>query len=263
MEEDQNSEETQEVTPLDQDVADQHVESEEIEQQEDLVEEKQERNWRELRKKAEDADRRAQEYEQKSKNQEEVLKAVLSQMQQNQQPQQQSQPQQEVDELADVSPDEYLSYEQSRKAWMKDARQAAREEFLAQDKERERSRFKDRLKSQYSDFDDVVNDNNIAQFDKQEPELAGIIAKNKDPYEMGLLAYHHIKSKGFYRSDEESIPSREVSKKLEKSSKTVQSPSSYNKRPIAAAFSTQYMTDDQKSQLREEMERCAARANGY
>lgn len=257
-----------EVTPHDQEqpmnLFDQmHAADDDPTESHDEVEEsKQDKNWKELRLKAEAAEkaadeerRRARQFEEQVRLQNELLKSVL------QQPQ--AQPQ-EVDEFEDLPEDEYLSYGKSRKAWERDAKKIAREQYEALEREREKLRWKERIKSEYADFDQVVNQETIALLEKQDPKLAEIIAKNGDPYEMGLLAYHNIRAKGLAKSDEpESIQSREVSKKLEKSEKTVQSPAAYNKRPIAAAFSTQYLSKEQKDQLYQEMMGHAARSGGY
>ena len=50
------------------------------------------------------------------------------------------------------------------------------------------------LRSQYSDFDDVVNVDTLEILEKQEPELAVTIAQMKDPYKMGLHSYKYIKA---------------------------------------------------------------------
>ena len=62
----------------------------------------------------------------------------------------------------------------------------------AWEKKREAERFHERLRSKYSDFDDIVNSETIALLEKKEPELATTIADLQDPYKMGLLGGRHL-----------------------------------------------------------------------
>lgn len=260
MEEDQNSENV-EVTPHDQESTvveefDQGSSEGETQGQEESPQEK---NWRELRRKADDAEKRQREYEEKLKIQDEFIKNLL----QSQKSQEAPPPPKEVDEFEALPEDEYLPYGQTRKFVQKSARQIAREEYLAMEKERETARFRERLQSKYADFDEVVNPETIALFERQEPELATTIADLKDPYKMGLQTYNFIKKMGLAGSPEEKRHAREVEKKIEKNEKTVQSPQAYNKRPMAQAFSMANMSTDEKQRLYEEMMGFAGQSPGY
>jgi len=257
MEEDQDSA-RDELTTHDQEstIVDDYDSDDQAETQD--VEDKQEKNWRELRKKTEEAEKQARHYEEKAKLQEDLIKSLVSQS-----PQQYAPPPKEVDEFDEIADDEYLSKGQSRKLLQKDARAIAREEFLALDKERERLRFKDRLVAKFSDFDEIVNNQTIAKFEKQEPELAATIADLGDPYKMGLQTYHLIKSSGLVKSKDTDRHTREVQNKLEKAEKSVASPQAYNKRPMAKAFSSQHMSKTERDQMYEEMMGFASMSGGY
>lgn len=115
------------------------------------------------------------------------------------------------------------------------------------------------LRTKYSDFDDVVNVETLEMLEKNEPELAATIAQFKDPYKMGLHSYKYIKALGLIDKLPESRQSKEVVKKLEKNAKAVQSPTAYDKRPMAQAFKAAGV--DSKA-LYEEMMFYAGKANG-
>lgn len=261
MEEDQNSEEL-EVTPQDQESTVVEEQSQVDVQENPQSEEKgdQDKNWRQLRRKAEESEKQLKLYEEKVKMQEELIRNFLSQTKPSQQTQQRTI---EVDEFADLPADEYLPYGQTRKLVQKDARTIAREEYLAMEKEREAERFKERLKAQYSDFDDVVNSETIALLEQREPELAATIADLKDPYKMGLQTYKFITSMGLVMSADERRHAKEVQKKIEHNENNIQSPQAFNKRPMAQAFSTAQMNKDEKQKLYEEMLGYASQSPGY
>ena len=115
------------------------------------------------------------------------------------------------------------------------------------------------LKTQFSDFDDVVNVETLELLEKTEPELAATISQFKDPYKMGLHTYKYIKALGLIDKIPENRRSKEIIQKIEKSSKTVQSPMAYDKRPMAQAFKS---TQADKTALYEEMMFFAGKASG-
>ena len=250
MDETQDSE-NQEVTPQSEDssVVEQDSPVESAENPQAQEETKQERNWRELRKKEQDAQLVAREASEKVRVQQELIQnLLLSQQAQTQQAQTPT----EVDEFESIPDDEYLSKAQSRKMHQKDARAIAREEFQRLEKERDNKNFMSRLKDLYPDFDDVVNSETIAKFDKEKPKLAKTIASLKDPYDIGLQTYEFMKAMNSSDPSKERH-AREVEKNIEKNEKSIQSPQAYNKRPMAQAFSTANMSKDEKSKLYEEM----------
>lgn len=126
--------------------------------------------------------------------------------------------------------------------------------------QQEQQKLIQNLRTQYSDFDDVVNVDTLEILEKQEPELAATIASFKDPYKMGLHTYKYIKALGLLDKVPDARHKREVEQKLERNAKAVQSPTAYDKRPMAQAYvSTQ--ADNKK--LYEEMMGYAAKATGF
>jgi hypothetical protein len=115
------------------------------------------------------------------------------------------------------------------------------------------------FKTQYPDFDDVVNVETLEMLEKTEPELAATIAELKDPYKMGQMTYKLIKSTGILDKLPNARRSKEIAQKLERNEKTVQSPSAYDKRPMAQAFKSAAVDT---TKLYEEMMFYASQAQG-
>lgn len=126
--------------------------------------------------------------------------------------------------------------------------------------QQEQNKLIQNLRSQYSDFDDVVNVDTLEILEKQEPELAATIASFKDPYKMGLHSYKYIKALGLLDKVPDARHKKEVVQKLERNAKAVQSPVAYDKRPIAQAYVT---TQADNKRLYEEMMGYAAKATGF
>lgn len=117
------------------------------------------------------------------------------------------------------------------------------------------------LRRQYSDFDQIVNEETLAMLDEQEPELAEAIAKSKDPYKLGMQAYKYIKALNIAQPKTDNRRQREIEKKIEKNEKTVPSLASFDKRPLAQAY---VMTDKEKKDLWKETQGYASQAGfGY
>lgn len=108
----------------------------------------------------------------------------------------------------------------------------------------------DKLKKQYSDFDEIVNPDTLALLEEQDPELAQTIVDLKDPYKIGLQSYKFIKALNLAPKAPDRRHAKEVEKKLEQNAKTVQTPQAFDKRPLAEAYR---LTDAEKSKLYEEM----------
>lgn len=130
------------------------------------------------------------------------------------------------------------------------------EEKIAQ---QEQQKLLQSLKSQFPDFDDVVNVETLELLEKQEPELASTIAHFKDPYKMGLQSYKYIKALGLAENVPDARRKKETLQKIERNQKTVQSPAAYEKRPMAQAYK---MTQAESTRLYEEMMHYASMANG-
>lgn len=265
MDEIQNSE-VQEVTPQEEaTVAEQQGSSEEnLEASPAQEETQQDKNWKELRKKEQESKNREHLALEKVKLQEELIKNLLESQRNLSQQQVSGQPQKvETDEFADIPDSDFMAKGDARRMHQKDARSIAREEFQRLEAEKEKQRFIPRLKELYPDFDDIVNSEAIAKFEKEKPKLAKTIANMGDPYEMGLQTYEFIKlmnpSNGSTPSSQERH-AKEVEKNIDKNERSIQSPQAYNKRPMAQAFSMANLSKEEKTKLYEDMMGHASRS---
>lgn len=203
-------------------------------------EDRQERNWKATRERQKELERELR----LQKDMNEKLLQMASQQA----------PKQEIDELDSISDDEFIPKGKVSKLIRREAHKIAddlvkeKTEKLIQ--QQNQSQFLDRLKRQYSDFDDVVNADTLSLLEESEPELAQTIADSKDPYKIGVQSYKYIKALKIAERAPEKRHAKEVEKKLEKNEKTVQSPLAYEKRPMAQAFK---VTAAEKKALYEEM----------
>lgn len=205
------------------------------------VEDKQERNWREMR-------RRQQELERDLAMQKDMNEKLMQMSLANQ-----PKPLQEIDELDQLSDDEFIPKGKVKKLLQKEKAQIkkeALEEVQELFKQREQAQFLDKLKARYSDFDDVVNPETMSLLEEKEPELAQSIVDLKDSYKIGMQTYKYIKAMNLSAKLPEAKRIKEVEKKLEQNAKTVQTPQAYDKRPMAQAFK---MTDADYKDLYNEM----------
>lgn len=217
--------------------------------QEAQAEDRQEKNWREMR-------RINAELERKAKVQEELLERLIK----NQVP---SQAQQEpVDEIDSIPDGDYLPKGQVKKMMEREAKKAEKRAEDAVNRileEREKANFHIKLKNKFADFDEVVTAETLEMLEQQDPELAVTIADLKDPYKMGFQTYKYIKSMGLTEKAPTHRRVKEVEKKLDQNQKTVQSPQAFDKRPMAQTFQ---MTEKQKQELWKEMNSYAQAADG-
>lgn len=264
MEDIQNSEVTEVTTQDEATIAEQQgTPDEALESPPAQEETEQDRNWKELRKKEQDTQRREQDALGKVKVQEELIKNLLEAQRNSMQQQVQQQPQKvETDEFADIPDSDYMAKGDSRRMNQKDARSIAREEFKRLEAEKEKQRFIPRLKELYPDFDQIVNSEAVAKFEKEKPQLAKTIASMADPFEMGVQTYEFMKlmnpSNGSVSPEERHA--KEVDKNIDKNEKSVQTPQAYSKRPMAQAFSMANMSKDEKTKLYEDMMGHASRS---
>lgn len=233
--------------------ATQEIATPETSQQDTVVEQKpvennQDRNWREIR-------RQNEELKRKAKMQDEMLERLLQQ-----QVQAPSQAKQEEIQIGDEDFIQGSQLKKMRERDREDFKRAAREEAEKLLQQREQSQFMDKLKRQFSDFDDVVNPETLALLEDNDPELASIIADLKDPYKIGLQSYKYIKAQGLVDQAPKARRVKEVEKKIEENKKTVQSPQVFDKRPMAQAFK---MSHEEMSKLHEEMMYYANMSGGY
>jgi len=134
-------------------------------------EDPQERNWKEARRALNEL-----------RQQNEELRLHLSKMQQPQQQEEQT------------SPDDWVTEKK-----LQNKIQELEHKIKAKDAET----VVDRLKGKYSDFDDVVSEENINYLRENDPELAiSLQALASDPYAQGLAAYKMLKKTDYYLNRE-------------------------------------------------------------
>ena len=148
------------------------------------AEDRQDRNWKEMRRRQQDLERDLQ-------MQREMNEKLLQMASQT------NPVKQEVDELDAIGDEEFIPKDKVNKLVEKKAARIAEEiakreteKFFTQQKQ---AQFMDRLKSKYSDFEEVVNPETMALLEEQDPELATTIASAKDPYLIGMQCYKYIK----------------------------------------------------------------------
>jgi len=201
----------------------------------------QEKNWREMR-------RSHDELKQIARSQAEIIEQLKQQLTPK-----------EVDEFEGIADDDYLPVGKVKQLVEKKARAIVQAETQKILQQQEQANFLDKLKRQYGDFDDIVNQETLAILEKQDPDLAETIAGLKDPYKIGLQSYKYIKALGIADKVPQARRVAEVDKKIEKNAKTVQTPQAYDKRPMAQAFKT---TDAERAAIYKEMMEYASRS-GY
>lgn len=233
-----------EVPAMEQEVASPQIEATAIdaEQASAEAEEKSNRAFAELR-------RNNRELAQKSKMQEELLQRMLSQQQQTPQ----APVVQEEDIISQIAQEEYVPGEKVAKA-LKKQQEAFRKELDEVKKtysNQKQNNLINDLKREFPDFDEVVNSETIAILDETNPRLANAIASSNDPYMIAVQTYEYIKAKGL--ASKPSKRASETERKLEQNKKTVNTPQSFEKRPMAQAFSMNQMSDAMKKELQKEM----------
>lgn len=166
-------------------------------------------------------------------------------------------PSPEVDELANIPADDYIPKGQVEKLVQRKAEKIAEEAVKKALEAKEQAEFHTRLRTKFSDFDEVVTPETLELLEQNDPDLAKTIIEIRDPYKMGLQSYKFIKSMGL----SEKVPShrraKEVDKKIEQNAKTIQSPQVFDKRPMAQTFQ---LTEAMKNELYKEMNQCASLA---
>lgn len=196
----------------------------------------QEKNWREIRRKNKELERRLQEKDQ-------MFEKVLNSMST---PKQQEVQEPEIDdsEFANAGLVKGLT-KQAVKPLEKQL-----QELNHKLQQLEIQKNMNHLKSKYSDFDDVVNVETLEIFEEKEPQLAATLANIRDPYTLGEISYKLIKSSGLLDQTSNIKRTKEVEKKLEQNKKTVQSPAAFDKRPMAEAYK---IADADRKSLYQEM----------
>ncbi len=234
MDEVSNNSVIEEVAPLE---TNQHEEPKQELVQQEVQDQVQERNWRATRTRLNDL-------EKELKRKDELLEKILSR--------ENSQPQKMVQEEPEEPDEEYVPKGKVKKIARKEIEPLEKKlERLEQEIQRKHQYdLINGLRSRYQDFDDVVNADTLSILEEKEPELAKTIEDLKDPYKIGIQSYKYIKALGLMNEVPGKRRVKEVEKKIEQNSKTVQSPQAFDKRPMAQAYR---MTSAEKSALYQEM----------
>jgi hypothetical protein len=213
-------------------------------QVEETSETKQDRNWRAM-------EQRQKELELALQQRDAVLDRFLKQPQQVQT---------QIEEEPDDPDDDFIPAGKVKKIASKQVKPLEQkidqlEKMIAQ---QEQTKNLNSFKSQNSDFDDVVNVETLELLEKTDPVLAKDLM-TKSPDQIGILSYKYIKLYGLADNLPNTRRKKEIDKKLEKNSKTIQSPTAYEKRPVAQAMKS---TAADKKRLYEEMMYYASQASG-
>lgn len=174
------------------DVLDQHEVShqpqEQVQEQrhQEPAESKQDRNWRQMREKLDYYEQKFAELEQKT------------------------QPKQVEEEDIAINDDDIVTAKDVKKLAKKMAKELYQQERARLDAET----AEDRLRSKYSDFDDVVNEDNVKKLLKEEPELAKVLKATADPFAKGVAAYRYIRM--MERANPEAVDKQAIRQNLAK-----------------------------------------------
>lgn len=196
----------------------------------------QDKSWiKKVRRDRDDAVRRAHEAERKSKIQEELISQLMT-TQQMQVPQEA-----EEDILSQIEREEYVPGDKVVKALKKQQQDFAKQldEIKQLHQKQEISKQETQLRSQYSDYDEIVNSDTLDMLKEINPKLFNRVVNllKVDPMDGASFAYETIVSQGIVDQVPGLKRSKEIEKKLDQNKKTVQSPQAYNKRPMAQAMS--------------------------
>lgn len=197
----------------------------------------QDKSWiKKVRRDRDEAIRGKEEAERKSKLQEELIRQLMVN-----QGQSQNSAQPEEDILDQIQREEYVPGEKVAKA-IKREREEFRKELDKLKKVQEQqfqSKQEDQIRSTYSDYDDVVNPDTLDLLRETNPKLFNRVANllKVDPMDGAVFAYETITAAGIVDKIPGARRAKEVEKKLDQNKKTIQSPTSFDKRPMAQAMS--------------------------
>lgn len=213
------------------------------------VQEKQEtekeQNMRYFRERAEMAERRAQE-----------LENLVRQNMAQQAPRQHSQPD---EDSFDIEDDSYIEgkhlkkYVQSLRNELQQTKKQ-QQEFIQQNELQNAER---QLKAQFSDFDQVVNGENLKILSQRKPALYRSIISNPDIYDKGYAAYEIIKNAGIGVNEY-----AYQDKKIDENKSKPRSATSYNSgaqtsdTPLTSIsnYDRRILSEERKEQLRRQVE---------
>lgn len=194
----------------------------------------QEKNWREVRRAKDQAERERDE-----------LLRRLQDIEAKSQP-----AKEEEEEDVSLAPDDLVEWRHVEKKIKK-----LEKELKSFQESSSVSSAESRLKAQYPDFDKVVNKENIELLKQTEPEMANLLLQGKDLYGKGVSAYKMLKNLGIYKEDHyaKDREKAEQNSKLPRSTSSVGVQSGDSPISKANAFA-EGLTPDLKKSLWKEME---------
>jgi len=104
------------------------------------------------------------------------------------------QAEEEVDELADVAEDDWLTRKHAEKLAERRAREIVKNMLAEENQKRAIQELPNRLKTEHADFESVVTKENVEYLKANKPHIAATLAATKDPYAQALAAYDAIKA---------------------------------------------------------------------
>lgn len=240
----------------------QHFEQEQPQQQAEIPaeqpqmqqESQKEANMRILRERAELADRRSQESERRIQELERILQMNMNQQQTS------TKMQIEEEDDFDLSDDSFVEGKHLRKQ-NKDVKRLTREiQELKQEtaKSREEAAIanaRSRIRTQYPDWEKVVNKDNLEKLREQDPETFEVLNSSKDTYAAGCAAYKFIKNSGIVDSTYSDVDKRLDDNRSKPRSAANASPQTGDT-PLARVgdYDRRILTEDRKLQLRRQVE---------
>lgn len=219
-------------------------------------------SWKELREKADLAEK----YQRERDEYYRVLQQIEQQSYMQQKNlQQTTNPEDEDDgfDLNNIPDDDLLSGKDLKKALNKQqkSQQKLYDEMVRQQKSSQEKMLENELKSKYNDFYDVLNSDNIAKLRELRPGLARSLYFNPDMREKAEETYLAIRDMGIHRKDEYVQQKQSVQKNFSKPRSVNTVASQFSDSPLnhANAFSNG-LTEDLKKKLYEDM---LSKSQGY
>jgi hypothetical protein len=237
--------------------------TQELSETSQVASDQQDKSWiRRNRRDRDEAIRRAEEAERKAKIQEEVIKQLMTNA---------NHPAQtgvtDEDILAQLEREEYATGDKMAKA-MKQQKQDLERQIADLKKAQQQSyleRQEAEIRSQYADYDDVVNPDSLDILKETNPRLFTRVANllKVDPMDGAVFAYETIKGAGIGDKMPDVRRSKEVEKKLDQNKKTIQSPTSFDKRPMAQAMNYPETKEARQALWNETLKYASMGGGGY
>lgn len=101
-----------------------------------------------------------------------------------------------IQDIADLDPQKLKAILSQRDAnFKREAREIAKEAYKEEREHDKKTNFRDHLRRQYQDYDQVMNEQTIAQIQEREPDAVDAISAIEDPYVRCEKAYKFFKKR--------------------------------------------------------------------